>query len=104
MVNFQIRPNSKNCWLTWTRVHESAGEESFQLDREQGDVNSSGIDAIRLGSHISAAFLVAQAASLPSIVKVAQEQGKGAAGDVASKEDFLPLLATWNRTVLLVKC
>ena len=59
-----------------------AREKCLQLNGIQSDVNSSGVDAIRLSCHISATFLVTQTSTLPSIENVTQQQGNGTTWNV----------------------
>ena len=69
-----------------------AREKCLQLNGIQRDVNSSGVDAIRLSCHISATFLVTQTSTLPSIENVTQQQGNGTTWNVTWEEDLLPFL------------
>ena len=72
------------------------------MDGEQSDVNASGGDAIGLCGDIRSTLLVAQTASLPSVEEVAQQEGEGATGNVASEVDLLPFLSRHANTIVLL--
>mmetsp|Transcript_14113 Transcript_14113/g.47097 ORF Transcript_14113/g.47097 Transcript_14113/m.47097 type:complete len:479 (+) Transcript_14113:918-2354(+) len=62
------------------------GEQRRQVDGAQSDEGAGGVDAVGLGRDVQPAFLARESARHPSVVKVAEEQGHGGAGDAALVE------------------